>query len=173
MRTSLARIQRHHHAVILRHILNFVNSFLCSSTNYFENQLLPNYLIIVKNHVDDEEDVRDTMDVLESKETCIPRWRSNSIQNFGVRLRVQLRVQDHLAFKLMYMMRMRYDLDVIHIHGKIRRYVFQHHQFHGQLKSESPRIVKTRLISKTFLVLHQLFWADDPCIELETIRDAS
>jgi hypothetical protein len=33
-----------------------VNSFLCSSTNYFENQLLPNDLTIVRNHGDDEED---------------------------------------------------------------------------------------------------------------------
>jgi hypothetical protein len=33
-----------------------VNSFLCSSTNYFENRLLPNDLIIVKNQGDDEED---------------------------------------------------------------------------------------------------------------------
>jgi hypothetical protein len=40
-------------------ILNMVNSFLCSFTNYFENQLLPNDLIIVRNHGDDEEDERD------------------------------------------------------------------------------------------------------------------
>jgi hypothetical protein len=32
------------------------NSFLSSSTNYFENRLLPNDLIIVRNHGDDEED---------------------------------------------------------------------------------------------------------------------
>jgi hypothetical protein len=37
-------------------ILNMVNSFLCSSTNYFKNRLLPNDLIIVRNHGDDEED---------------------------------------------------------------------------------------------------------------------
>jgi hypothetical protein len=33
-----------------------VNLFLYSSTNYFENQLLPNDLIIVRNHGDDDED---------------------------------------------------------------------------------------------------------------------
>jgi hypothetical protein len=33
-----------------------VRSFLCSYTNYFENQLLPNDIIIVRNHGDDEED---------------------------------------------------------------------------------------------------------------------
>jgi hypothetical protein len=37
-------------------ILNTVNSFLCSSTNYFENRLLPNDLIIIRNHGDEEED---------------------------------------------------------------------------------------------------------------------
>jgi hypothetical protein len=33
-----------------------VNLFLCSSTNYFENRFLPNDLIIVRKHEDDEED---------------------------------------------------------------------------------------------------------------------
>jgi hypothetical protein len=41
------------------------NLFLCSSTNYFENRLLPNNLIIVMNHGDDEEDERDIKRVLE------------------------------------------------------------------------------------------------------------
>jgi hypothetical protein len=66
MRTSLAWIQPHPHGAILRHILNTINSFLCSSTNYLKNRLLPNDLIIVRNHGDDKEDVRDTIDVLES-----------------------------------------------------------------------------------------------------------
>jgi hypothetical protein len=47
-------IQSHPHGPILRHLLNTVNSFLCFSTNYFENRLLPNELIIVRNHEDDE-----------------------------------------------------------------------------------------------------------------------
>jgi hypothetical protein len=36
-----------------------VNSFLYSSTNYFDNQLLTNDLIIVRNHGDYKEDERD------------------------------------------------------------------------------------------------------------------
>jgi hypothetical protein len=55
MRTSATRIQPHHHGAILRHISSMVISFLCSSINYLENQLLPNDLIIVRNHGDDEE----------------------------------------------------------------------------------------------------------------------
>jgi hypothetical protein len=66
MRTYLPWIQPHPHGVILRHLLNTVNLFLCSSTNYFENRLLPNDLIIVRNHGDDEEeDEQDTKKVLE------------------------------------------------------------------------------------------------------------
>jgi hypothetical protein len=42
-----------------------VNSFLCSSTNYFENRLLPNDLIIFRNHGDDEEDEQDIKRALE------------------------------------------------------------------------------------------------------------
>jgi hypothetical protein len=59
MRTCHSWIQPDPHGAILRHLLNKVNSFLCSSTNYFEKQLLPNDLIIVNNHEDDEEDEQD------------------------------------------------------------------------------------------------------------------
>jgi hypothetical protein len=65
MRTCLSWIQPHHHVAILRHLLNTVNSFLCSSTNYFENRLLPNNLIILRNHEDDEDDEWDIKRVLE------------------------------------------------------------------------------------------------------------
>jgi hypothetical protein len=56
MRTCLSWIQPHRHGAILRHLLNTVNSFLYSSTNYFENRWLPNDLIVVRKHGDDEED---------------------------------------------------------------------------------------------------------------------
>jgi hypothetical protein len=42
-----------------------VNSFLYSSTKYFENRLLPNDLIIVRKHEDDEEDEWDIKRALE------------------------------------------------------------------------------------------------------------
>jgi hypothetical protein len=58
MRTCLSQIHPHPHGAILRHLLNTVNSFLCSSTNYFENRLLSNDLIIVTNYEDDVEDER-------------------------------------------------------------------------------------------------------------------
>jgi hypothetical protein len=66
MGTCLAWIQPHTQGAILKHILNTVNSFLCSSTNYLENRLLSNNLIIVMNHGDDEEDLRGIKDVLKS-----------------------------------------------------------------------------------------------------------
>jgi hypothetical protein len=56
MRTSITWIQPHSYGAIVRHISNTVILFLCSSINYLENQLLPNDLIIVGNHGDDEED---------------------------------------------------------------------------------------------------------------------
>jgi hypothetical protein len=65
MRKCHLWIQPHPHGVILRHLLNMVKSFLCFSTNYFENRLLPNNLIIVRNHRDYEEDKRDIKKVLE------------------------------------------------------------------------------------------------------------
>jgi hypothetical protein len=45
-----------------------VNSFLCSSTKYFKNRLLPNDLIIISNHGDEEEDERDIKRALERQE---------------------------------------------------------------------------------------------------------
>jgi hypothetical protein len=49
---------------------------------YFENRLLPNDLIIVRNHGDDEENEQDIKRVLERKEMRTPRWRSNPVQNY-------------------------------------------------------------------------------------------
>jgi hypothetical protein len=42
-----------------------------------------------------------------------------------------------------------------------------------QANSESAEIVKTRQISRTFVVLRHLFWADGPCIKLEYVKDVS
>jgi hypothetical protein len=65
MRTCFSWIQPQPHGPILRYFLNMVNSFLCNSINYFKNLLLPNDLIIVRNHGDDEEDERDIKRALE------------------------------------------------------------------------------------------------------------
>jgi hypothetical protein len=65
MRICLSWIQPHPDGPILRHLLNMVNSLLCFSTNYFENRLFPNDLIIIRSHGDDEEDERDIKRVQE------------------------------------------------------------------------------------------------------------
>jgi hypothetical protein len=80
MMTSVAWIQPRPHGAILRHISNTVISFLCSSVNYLENQLLPNDLITVRNHGDNE----DERDIKRALERCTSRWRSNPIQNLRV-----------------------------------------------------------------------------------------
>jgi hypothetical protein len=64
---GLSWIQPHPYGAILRHLLNMVNSFLYSSTNYFEDRLLPNDLIVVRNNEDDEEDEWDIKGALERK----------------------------------------------------------------------------------------------------------
>jgi hypothetical protein len=65
MRTWHSWIQPHPHGAILRHLLNTVSSFLCSSTNYFENCLLSNDFLIVRNYGDDEEGKQDIKRALE------------------------------------------------------------------------------------------------------------
>jgi hypothetical protein len=55
------------------------------------------------------------------KEMHTSRWRSNQIRNSRVLLGVQLGVQNHLGFKLIYTTHTKSDLDVLHIHGKKTR----------------------------------------------------
>jgi hypothetical protein len=64
-RYQLHGYQPHPHGAILKHILNTVNSFLCYSTKYSKNRLLPNDIIVVRNHGDDEDDEWDIKRVLE------------------------------------------------------------------------------------------------------------
>jgi hypothetical protein len=68
MRTSLAWIQPHPHGAILRHILNKVNSFQITLSIDFENILLPNNSIIVRNHGVDEEDIGESFRVMEDQQ---------------------------------------------------------------------------------------------------------
>jgi hypothetical protein len=65
LKTCLSWIQLYPYGAIIRHLLNTVNSFLCSSNDYFENRLLPNDLIIIRNHGDDEEHEWDIKRALE------------------------------------------------------------------------------------------------------------
>jgi hypothetical protein len=82
MRTCLSWVQPHPHGAILRHLLNTVNLFLCSSTNYFENRLLLNDLIILMNHGDDEEDEWDIKRVLERQGDAHIKVEINSNSKF-------------------------------------------------------------------------------------------
>jgi hypothetical protein len=68
MRTLLSWIQPHLYGAILRHLLNTVNSILYSTTNYFDNLLPPNDLIIVSYYGDDDEGEWDIKRVLERQE---------------------------------------------------------------------------------------------------------
>jgi hypothetical protein len=82
MRTSIAWIQPHPHGAIVRHISNTIISFLCFSVNYLENRLLPNNLIIIKNHGDDEEDERDIKRALERQEDAHIKVKMQSNSEF-------------------------------------------------------------------------------------------
>jgi hypothetical protein len=74
MGICLVWIQPHTHWAILKYIFNMINSFLCSSTNYLENRLLPIDLIIGRNHGYDKEDARDIKDEE-------PKWRAQQVED--------------------------------------------------------------------------------------------
>jgi hypothetical protein len=86
-----------------------VISFLSSSINYLDNLLLPNDLIIVRNHGDDEEDTKDIKRVLERQgdvnikveiqsNLLFQSLTSSSTQSSGPP-RLQIYVQDAYAQK--------------------------------------------------------------------------
>jgi hypothetical protein len=67
------------------------------------------------------EDMWDIKKVLEIQENTHNKVEVQANSEFRVRLRVQLGVQDHLAFKLMYRTRPTSDLGDLHMHEKLRR----------------------------------------------------
>jgi hypothetical protein len=56
---------------------------------------------------------------------------------------------------------------------KAKEITFQWHQSHVQLKLESSAIIKIIPISRTIFGAAPLFWPNRPCIQLESVRDAS
>jgi hypothetical protein len=56
---------------------------------------------------------------------------------------------------------------------KAKEITFRMAPSHVQLKSESSIIIKKVPISRTVFGATPLFWPDEPCIQLESIRDAS
>jgi hypothetical protein len=82
MRTFLSWIQPHLYGATLRHLLNTVNSFLCSSTKYFDNRFLPIDLIIVRNHGDNDEDEWDIKRALERQKDAYIKVEIQSNSEF-------------------------------------------------------------------------------------------
>jgi hypothetical protein len=56
---------------------------------------------------------------------------------------------------------------------KAKEITFPMAPVHDQLKLESSTIIKTVLISRTIFGATSPFWPDGPCIQLESIRNAS
>jgi hypothetical protein len=65
------------------------------------------------------EDKRSIKKMLESQGTCTRSWRTNPIRN--CRVRVQLGVQDHIVFKLTFILHTTSVLGVLHMHEKLGR----------------------------------------------------
>jgi hypothetical protein len=143
-----------------------VNSFLCSCVNDLEDKLLPNDLIIITNHGGH---------VGHQEGAGKPREHT---QHGGEPIQFRVMKSDFESNSksrsiLPWNWCTWFVWPLIWVTYILRRLLFQCHGSHGQLKSVSAAIVETRKISRTILVLHHLFWADGPCIEFESTRDAS
>jgi hypothetical protein len=75
----------------------------------------------------------------------------------------QFEVQNHNAFKLTHRICTTSDLDILHIHGKLRRRSFQCNKSLGQLKSKLPAIVETKSFSRTFLPMLDISYQGWTC----------
>jgi hypothetical protein len=118
MRSYLSWMQPHSHRAILRHLLNTLNSFLCSSTKYFENRLIPNNLIIVRNRVDDEEDKQHINRVLERQGDVRIKVEIQSNSESQRLSSSPTRSTGPPRFKLIYRTHTKLDFDVLHMHRK-------------------------------------------------------
>jgi hypothetical protein len=96
-----------------------VNSFLCSSVYNIESRLLPNDLIVLRNQGEDHGGQTEHQEGAGE-----PRRRAREggepIQ-FGIAEFESNSEQDHLVFKLTSRLHTTSVLDVLHMHGKLRR----------------------------------------------------
>jgi hypothetical protein len=105
-----------------------INSFLCSSTKYFENRLLPNDLIIVRNHGDDEEDKHDIKRALERQGDVHIKVEIQSNSEFQTLTSSPTRRPGPPRFQFDVHEAYEISLDILHMQGKRMRQVFQWHQ---------------------------------------------
>jgi hypothetical protein len=96
-----------------------VNSFLCSTAYNIESRLLPNDLIVLSDQREDHGGKMEYQEGAGEPRKCA-REGGEPIQ-FGIADLVQLGVQDHLVFKLTSRLHTTSILDILHMHGKIRR----------------------------------------------------
>jgi hypothetical protein len=103
-----------------------VNSFLCSSAYNIESRLLPNDLIILSNQGEDHGGQTEHQGGAGEPRRCA-REGGEPIQLEIAEFESNSGVQDHLIFKLTSRLHTTSVLDVLHMHGKLRRYPFQWH----------------------------------------------
>ena len=108
-----------------------VSSFQINLSSGFENKLLPNDLIIVRNHGDDEEDVEEEFGGVVDQ------------QGQPSRVRVCFGVQEQPTLKSTPRPHMESVWDALYMDGKIISRSFQWHWFEAQIHSESTGIAET------------------------------
>jgi hypothetical protein len=93
-----------------------VSSFQINLSCGFENKLLPNDLIIVRNHGNDEDVGQELGGMVDQQMASKSSWRPNPCQ-----VQVCLGVQDQSTLKQMLKSNIDSVLDILHMHGKLIR----------------------------------------------------
>ena len=93
-----------------------MSSFQIKLSSRFENKLLPNDLIIVRNHGNDEDVGQELGGVVDQQMASKSSWRPNPCQ-----VQVYLGVQDKSTLKRMLKTHTDSVLDILHMHGKLIR----------------------------------------------------
>jgi hypothetical protein len=146
-------------------VISFLRNYSCA----FESSKIPNDLIILRNEGEDQQwhGERPWRGGGPAR-TSGSRWKQKP-----VRLRFSFGLQEQPVLKQTPMSHIESDLDVLSMDGKIISIIFQWNQFQSQILPESTGIVCTSDIQNLFRCCDAVFWPDGPCIQLESIRDAS
>jgi hypothetical protein len=150
-----------------------VNSFLYSSTSDLENRLLLNDLIFISNHRIDHGEHVGHQGVLESQRDMHAKVEIQSNSEFQSLTLSPTRSPRPLCLQID-----AHDMYDLRFGRSSYSWKDKEIRLPTQLVSCPTKIGVTcnyqkRLFSRTFLVCHNLFWTDGPCIELKSVRGAS
>jgi hypothetical protein len=148
-----------------------VNSLLCSSTYNIESRLLSNNLIVLKNHREDYRGQTEHQKCARESRRRAREVANQSNSELSSSSPTRSTGSSHIQINV----QIAYDLRFgrFTYARKAKEITFPMKLVLCSTKIESSIIIKIVLIFRTVFGAAPPFWPDGPCIQLESIRDAS